>query len=163
MNDAGWEFTRKLLAEAAEQWALGRLREDELPAFAINALEERADGEKLRRLAGWVPEHVTEPRRLFLDQLEEIGIVLKSAEEIVRERARPIVEAVVEGRLNVPFLADVLVEVVGRDQLLPPSPLYSLYVYAADSLDDPDTRRTLEEMAVEEAKRLLETNFEEPL
>ncbi|HEV2293875.1 MAG TPA: hypothetical protein VGR35_08455 [Tepidisphaeraceae bacterium] len=149
-------MTCNRLHAAADQWVLGALHEEDLSAVAIEALEEGLDSPKLRMLAGWTLASALDPQRLFRDALEESGVALRSRDQILRERALPVVQAVAKNELHVSLLAETLNRAVGTDVTSSNSPLYSLWCYACDFHCEERYRTLFEDLAKKEALTLLQ-------
>jgi membrane protease YdiL (CAAX protease family) len=147
--------------EVVDDFVIGRVLSEQLPALAIEALDRGHDSPSLRMLAGWTPARLVDPVALFRRAAEELGATLDDEASVIRRRCLPLVEAAATRRLHVGMLPERLTAAVGSAALGFPSPLYALHSYATDyvayaaSPSEQQYARTFEHMAVEEAARLL--------
>jgi hypothetical protein len=138
-----------------DKYALGRLLADDLPAVAVQALENGYDSPSLRQLAGADASNPQQIRSLFLKALDELNLPLPSAREAGLSLARSIANEVLEGTV-MPY--------EGAKRIW-----HEVYVYfpelkelklfvglASEYEDDRKHRDSYSERIVEECKMLLE-------
>jgi hypothetical protein len=83
------------------KWYCSKVRREDMPAFAADALEAGYDGPALRRLAGLIKPTSYEIGTLFQDALREIGqIKVRSFEQAVFFLSRITAADIVEGRMD---------------------------------------------------------------
>lgn len=83
------------------KWYCSRLNPEDMPAFAVDALDAGFDGPALRRLAGLVKPTSYEVGDLFERTLGEIGIVeIRTKEQAVLKLAKMTAQAIVDEKLD---------------------------------------------------------------
>jgi hypothetical protein len=88
------------LKRIADDYTLGRLLAEDLPAIAVRALEEGYDSPTLRQLAGAEGRDSGDLRTLFLKALQELGVQPLSPAEAGLSLARSIADDVLAGSID---------------------------------------------------------------
>jgi hypothetical protein len=147
------EGTMKL-KDAANAYILGDVSADDLPAVAVQALEDGYDSLALRQLAlaGQLDSH--ERRVLFCRALEEVGLSIPSRREAGLAAARSIAEGILNGTtMPYPGAKEIWSKVYTRCPEL--AELKAFVGFASEYEDDDRHREEYVRLIVEECKALL--------
>jgi len=82
-------------------WYCGLSLPEDMPAFAADALEAGFDGPALRRLAGLVKPTSRDVGNLFLNAIDEIGVIeVRNREQAIFRLAKVVAEKILDGSMD---------------------------------------------------------------
>ncbi len=83
------------------EWYCGLNLPEDMPAFAADALEAGFDGPALRRLAGLVKPTSWDVGNLFLDAIDEIGVIeVRNREQAIFRLAKVVAKKILDGSMD---------------------------------------------------------------
>jgi hypothetical protein len=140
---------------AAARVSLGVMVREELPAVALQALEDGHDSTSLRLLAGLCAAEMDEALPLFQRALSEIGMPLPPKDSAVMSLSRDMARKIVNGE-TAPYNGAKAIWGLARlqdeDDLVALNPFIG---FASEWEDSPDYRESYERAIVEQARALL--------